>query len=103
MSLPGFRSLRSRFLFVAFVGIVLPFAAVAAWLNGSAGRSGEELLRNRLDGTLEQAVWESGKRWVTLRSALLDVAGHPDIQAALSHPPNGGAPPSPLIISIDAL
>lgn len=103
MSLPGFRSLRSRFLLVAFVGVLLPFAVVAAWLNGSAGRSGEELLRNRLDGTLEQAVWESGKRWVTLRSALLDVADHPDIQAALGHPPDGGAPSSPPIISIDAL
>ncbi len=103
VSLPGFRSLRSRFLFVAFVGVLLPFAGVAVWLNGSAGRSGAELLRQRLDATLVEAVRESGKRWVVLRTALLDIADDPTIQAALSQPLDGGTPSSPLIISIDAL
>jgi signal transduction histidine kinase len=84
VSLPGFHSLRSRFLFVAFVGVLLPFAGVAAWLNGSAGRSGAELLRQRLDATLVEAVRESGKRWVVLRTALLDIADDPAIQDALS-------------------
>lgn len=93
MSLPGFRSLRSRFLFVAFVGVLLPFAGVAAWLNGSAGRSGAELLRQRLDATLAEAVRESGRRWVVLRTALLDVADHPGVQAALSQDPGRAAAP----------
>lgn len=96
MSLPGFRSLRSRFLFVAFVGVLLPFAGVAAWLNGSAGRSGAELLRQRLDATLAEAVRESGLRWVVLRTALLDVAEHPTVQAALSQDP--GRAPAPIIL-----
>ncbi len=104
MSLPGFRSLRSRFLFVAFVGVLLPFAGVAVWLNGSAQRSGAELLRQRLDATLAEAVRETGLRWVVLRSALLDVAEHPAVHAALA-PDSGDEPtaPRPAIMLRDAL
>src|SRR5262245_53400364 len=53
---------------------MLPMALIALWLTRGAQRSGEALLRSRLDSTLARATRDVGVRWVRQRSALLSVA-----------------------------
>jgi len=84
MSLPGFRSIRSRFLFVVFVGVLVPFAVVGAWLSRSAAQSGQALLAGRLESVLSEIARETEAQWAPLRSLLLQVADAPAVQAVLS-------------------
>jgi len=73
-------SLRTKLLGIALLGAVLPLALVGLWLANSTQRVGEELLRSRIDATLIRASREVGARWISHRSALLDVAEDPTVR-----------------------
>jgi hypothetical protein len=64
-------------------GAVLPLALLGLWLNRTAERSGEELLRARLGTSLGQVVDEIGLRWLSRRSQLLRLAECSAVQSAL--------------------
>jgi signal transduction histidine kinase len=76
-------SLRSKFILIVLVGAVLPLALLGLWLNRTAERSGEELLRARLGTSLGQVVDEIGLRWLSRRSQLLRLAECSAVQTAL--------------------
>ena len=95
MIIPAFRSLRARFLLVVLLGVLIPLAVVGMWLTRSAARSGESLLRARLDGALDQVVSEAGTRWVVLRSEMLDIADDSAVQGVLRRPSPQSASASP--------
>jgi signal transduction histidine kinase len=67
-------SVRTRFLLVQLFGVVLPLAIIGLWLAQSTRRTGEALLRSRLDTGLSQIAEQVGIRWVGQRSALLTAA-----------------------------
>jgi signal transduction histidine kinase len=67
-------SLRTRFLLVQLFGVVLPLAITGLWLAQSTRRTGETLLRSRLDTALAQVVEQVGTRWVRIRGDLLTAA-----------------------------
>jgi signal transduction histidine kinase len=83
MSWPRTLSLRSKFMLIVLGGAVLPLALLGVWLNRTAERSGEELLRRRLDTSLGQVVDEIGLRWLSRRSQLLRLAECSAVQSAL--------------------
>jgi len=64
-------SLRGKILLIVLGGGILPLALIALWLTRGAQRSGEALLRSRLDSALARATRDVGVRWVRQRSALL--------------------------------
>lgn len=76
-------SLRTRLFLIVLIGAVLPLTVVGAWLARSAARSAEALLRERLEDSLHRVSSEVGGRWVVQRSALLTLAEHPSVQAAV--------------------
>jgi signal transduction histidine kinase len=71
-------------MLVVLLGAILPLALVGLWLTRTTERSGEAFLRSRLDSSLEQVARESSIRWTRLRSRLLDLGEHADVQAALA-------------------
>ncbi len=83
MSWPGSLSLRSKLILIVLGGAVLPLALLGLWLNRTAERSGEELLRARLGTSLGQVVDEVGLRWLSRRSQLLRLAECSAVQIAL--------------------
>ncbi len=87
-------SLRSKFILIVLVGAVLPLALLGVWLNQTAERSGEQLLRTRLESSLSEIVDGIGLRWLSRRSQLLRVAESPWVQETLSAA-DGTAPSSP--------
>ena len=76
-------SFRTRILLVVLTVAVVPLALTGLWLARSAQRSGEELLRGRLDETIERTVSRIGNNWLRLRSDILFVGEHDDVQRAL--------------------
>ena len=76
--------LRWKFVLVLVLGAVVPLGVVGFWLARSAERSGEELLRERLQRGLREMVTDLGVRWVAHRSHLLEIAEHPLVQAELA-------------------
>jgi two-component system sensor histidine kinase AtoS len=70
-------------MLVVLLGAIVPLALVGLWLARTTERSGEALLRSRLEGSLEQVARESSIRWTQLRSRLLDFGEHADVRAAL--------------------
>ncbi|MEK7668817.1 MAG: ATP-binding protein [Gemmatimonadota bacterium] len=76
-------SLRTKFVLVLTLSAVLPLGLVGLWLTRTAVRSGEVLLRHRLELALDGAVDEIGARWTGYRAELLDLAELPAIQEAL--------------------
>ncbi len=76
-------SLRSRFLLLILLGVVLPLGAIGLWLTRSARRSGEDLVRARLEASLSETVEAAGWQWTLSQSALLDLADSRAVQAAL--------------------
>ena len=91
----GFRpavSLRSKFILIVLGGAVLPLALLGVWLNQTAERSGEHLLRARLHSSLSEIVDGIGLRWLSRRSQLLRLAESPWVQEALGS--GGDGPPS---------
>ncbi|MGK2962318.1 MAG: HAMP domain-containing protein, partial [Gemmatimonadaceae bacterium] len=91
MTILRFWSLRAKFLLLLLSGAVLPLVIVSFWLAGSASRSGEALLAQRLDGALNQVVSEAGMHWVDLRSEMLDIADDSMVQRLIEAPLSGRA------------
>jgi signal transduction histidine kinase len=83
MYTPRTLSLRNKFMLIVLVGAVLPLALLGFWLTRTAERSGEELLRTRLEAALGQIVDEVGLRWLSRRSELLRLAECSAAQTAL--------------------
>jgi signal transduction histidine kinase len=83
-------SLRARIILLVLAVALVPLGLVGWWLTRTAARSGEALLRLRLDEALERAVADIGPRWVGQRSALLSIAEHETVQRALG--PGGARP-----------
>jgi signal transduction histidine kinase len=100
----GLRSLRGRIVLVMLVGVVIPLSVAGLWLTGSAARSGEALLRARLDGALDQVVREAGTRAAALRSEMLDIAEDSAVKRVLrSHVDTKDARRSHTTISVAAV
>jgi signal transduction histidine kinase len=74
---------RTRFLMVVLVGVIIPLALVGAWLAHSGQRSAERLLREQLQTALAEAATDVGHRWIDMRALLLDLGEHPAVIAAL--------------------
>lgn len=49
-------SLRTKFLLIVLVGAVGPLALIGTWVARSTVRSGEQLLRTRLDASVASVV-----------------------------------------------
>jgi len=77
--MPRVLPFRTRILAVVLVGGLVPLLVVGLWLTRSAARSGEALLRRRLEATLDRAVLEIGSRWVRERADLVSFSEHPDL------------------------
>jgi signal transduction histidine kinase len=86
MNLRGSLSLRVGFLLVLLFGAIVPLGLVGLWLNRSAARSGEELVRERLERGLREVIAGIGARWVTQRTTLFEIAEHAEVQRALQSP-----------------
>lgn len=76
-------SFRTRILLLVLAGAVVPLALLGLWLTGSAARSGEALLRVRLQESLDRSVEAIGGRWIRYRSELLFLAEDDTVQRAL--------------------
>lgn len=83
MSFPS-PSFRTRILLVVLIVAVVPLALTGLRLTRIAERSGEELLRGRLEETLSQAVSRIGNNWLRLRSDLLFLGEAEEVQRALA-------------------
>ena len=73
-------SLRSRFLLVVVLGVVVPLGLVGLWLNTSARRSGEELVRSRL----ESSLLELAERGLPAAGEALDLVSPQYVQDLIS-------------------
>jgi signal transduction histidine kinase len=82
---------------------VIPLGLVGLWLTNSAARSGEELLRGRLDDALDQTVSEIVSRWIAQRSALLFLTEEPGMLQALEAEPADIGAPRELVALFDGL
>jgi signal transduction histidine kinase len=74
---------RTRFLLVVLLGVLIPLALVGAWLAHAGKRSAEHMLREQLETALAGAATDVGHRWIELRGSLLDLGEHPAAIAAL--------------------
>jgi len=84
MSLDAFRhSLQTKLLAAVIVCVVAPLAAVGGWLTSTAPRSGELLLRSRLDSTASRAAAIAQSNWRQRRSDVLFLADNEPMRAAL--------------------
>jgi signal transduction histidine kinase len=87
---------RTRFLLVVLLGVLIPLALVGAWLAHSGQRSAEQMLREQLESALAEAATDIGHRWIDMRARLLDLGDHPAVVSALraGHDPlDTSAPP----------
>jgi signal transduction histidine kinase len=75
--------LRTSFLLILLLGVVLPLGVLGWWLTRTTQTSGRELLRARLEQTLSDIVQTIGSNWVDRRSDLLRVAESEAVRAAL--------------------
>jgi len=87
-------SLRSKFILIVLGGAVLPLALLGVWLNQTAERSGERLLRGRLETSLDNLLEDVGLRWLSLRGEILRIADLPEVQRELKArgPSDNGIP-----------
>ena len=76
-------SFRTRILLIVVTVSVIPLALTGLWLTRSAERSGEDLLRRRLEETLSRTVSQIGNNWLRLRSDLLFLGEDEGVQRAL--------------------
>ncbi|MGD8278456.1 MAG: ATP-binding protein [Gemmatimonadota bacterium] len=90
---------RARILLIVLLVALVPLALVGLWLSRSAARSGEALIRSRLDVALRATVVRVQDNWIRLRSGVLGLTEHPDVRRALA---DGGTGPMPAVLS-DAL
>ncbi len=82
MSRPAL-SLRGKFILILLGGAVLPLALLGMWLNQTAERSGERLLRERLESSVDGVAEGAGLRWLTVRGRILSIAELPEVQDGL--------------------
>jgi signal transduction histidine kinase len=89
---------RTRFLLVVLLGVLIPLALVGAWLAHAGQRSAEQMLREQLETALAGAATDVGHRWIEVRGRLLDLGEHPAVIAALrtGRDPLGAAAPAGL-------
>lgn len=85
-------SLRTRILLLVLAVAVVPLGLLGLWLSRSAARSGEELLRTRLDEALRETTSQIATRWIRQRFDLLFLAEEASVHQALRE---GGRPPVP--------
>jgi signal transduction histidine kinase len=93
---PRVPGVRTRFLLVVLLGVLIPLALVGAWLAHSGQRSAEQMLREQLETALADAATGVGYRWIDMRGRLLDLGEHPAVIAALRagvDPLGASAPP----------
>jgi len=76
-------SFRARILLVVLTVAVVPMVLLGLWLTRSASRSGQELLRSRLDDALDRTVARIGSNWLKQRSDLLFLGEETDVQRVL--------------------
>lgn len=88
-------SFRARIVLLVLVVGLVPLGLVGWWLTRTAARSGEELLRARLDETLDRTVADIGSRWTHQRSRLLSLGESEPVQRSLGDGavPSRDAPP----------
>jgi len=101
--------LRWQFVFVLLGAAILPMGMVGAWLTRSASRSGEELLRARLETSVLQTARDVGEGWVEVRSLILDVGEHATVAGLTQAERRGGQPeldpvlPEDLTLMVEAV
>ena len=83
-------SLRTRIVLLVLVVALAPLGVVSWWQTRAVARSGEALLRSRLNEALERTVVDIGTRWVGQRSALLAMSELATVQRALTGTPRPG-------------
>lgn len=66
-------SLRARILLFVMALAIIPAVVISVWLQRSALRSGEDLLRSRMSDRLEETATALARRWSEHRSLLLNV------------------------------
>lgn len=93
MAMPAM-SLRTRIVLLVLLVGVLPMALLGVWLNRSAARSGRALLMQRLEDAVETSANTLGRRWILLRSELLDLADGELARRALMERSSEAAPVS---------
>jgi signal transduction histidine kinase len=76
-------SFRARILVVVVAASVVPLALVGLWLTGSAVRSSDRFLQDRLEVALEETVSLVAGEWTQLRSQILFFAEDPAVQRVL--------------------
>lgn len=77
-------SLGIRFLLIVLTTVALPLGLTGIWMVRDAVRTGEALLRSRMEETLDELVRETGSRWVGVRARMLDLAEDRRLQDALA-------------------
>jgi signal transduction histidine kinase len=93
LRVPG---VRTRFLLVVLLGVLIPIALVGAWLAHSGQRSAERMLREQLETALADAATDIGHRWIDMRGRLLNLGEHPAVIAEIragTDPVGASAPP----------
>lgn len=68
------RTLRVRLVLVVVVTAIAPLALLGVWLTSTAARSGETVVRDRLDEALAAGSATLGTSWLAVRSRILDLA-----------------------------
>ena len=86
-------SFRARILLIVVFFAVLPLGLLGLWITGDTSRSGERLLRSRLQGSLDETVSQIVSRWYSLRSDILFLTELPEVFAGLHDGNVGEAPP----------
>lgn len=87
-------SFRARILLLVLAVAVVPLGLLGLWLTRTAARSGEELLRTRLDEALEETTDQITKRWVQQRFDLLFLTEEASVHQALQAPDSPPVPPA---------
>lgn len=88
-------SLRNKLVLIVLGGAVLPLFLLGLWLNQTAERSGERLLRERLDTSLAEIAEDVGLRWLMVRGEILRIAELPEVHQGLREDRASGAVLSP--------
>jgi signal transduction histidine kinase len=87
-------SFRTRILLLVLAVAVVPLGLLGLWLTRSAARSGEELLRTRLDEALAETASQITTRWVQQRFDLLFLAEEASVHRALQAADGPPVPPA---------
>jgi signal transduction histidine kinase len=87
-------SFRTRILLLVLAVAVVPLGLLGLWLTGTAERSGEELLRTRLDEALRETTSQITSRWVRQRFDLLFLTEEASVHQALRAADTPPVPPA---------